>query len=510
MRRPRALRRLPPSAALLVLLVALPASSGIAIGVGETFSLVFGIPDNTSPCTYEIVDVSVSPPIATPLAFPETVFGDFPDTFSLDFTATAEGSAIATATLNTSTGCNFDFTAAVNARVEIGGSKTPMQVLVIDPKDATLEAFETRTFIALRGSADEAGNPDFGPDGIPGNADDDFEVVSVAWSVTGRAGRVSPSSGRTTTFKAGAGGQGEVVAMLDGMEARAPVFVNLLVLPKQPMSEQEAARGLRKDAKRELKEAKGDFHAVLEEFCTALDAVESDLRANPDRTAGDAMQDVIDALNGLFGGVSDVARDAAGDINVRALFYYFQTTGIPFSGSLAGDCDTIDKARARLASDMEKVIGQALRKFKAFSMRIAKNEQGVLTGRIEVPAPPEIAPNPEEPAPAPFKKYLKIGSAIAVSEPGQGPDARQVCVSGSADPADGATVSVQVLMPGASPEVVVAQGEAPVDPETCRWLICVRAEGADPILPGNYTVRARQASGLVSEITLGVPAPPAP
>lgn len=345
-------------------------------------------------------------------------------------------------------------------------------------------------------------------DVVPPNA----TPLSVPKTVTG-----SGTDSFMLSFLAGAPGTGtaQVTLLADdpGCEIGASVsaFYEIAKGSEPPpppppgtgdLEPQKAAKAFRKEARGELREARSAFRDVLDTFCTRLDALEADLAGSS--SAASAVDDVIAALNEFSGGLADAAREAASDITVAALFYYLETNGIPWSGVVAGDCATIDQARARLAKDMDKVAGKALRKFKAFSMRVARDGKGAMTGRLEAPAPPEIAPNPDVPGPAPFKKFLDIGPTIALDAPG-GEGARQVCTSGSADPADGATVRVQLVLPGSDPEVVLAEGDAPVDPETCLWRICLPEPGDDPIEPGNYTVRASQESGLVSEVTIGVP-----
>jgi hypothetical protein len=100
-------------------------------------------------------------------------------------------------------------------------------VVVIDPSHATLRPGQTRSFRALIGPVDEDGNPDFGPDGIPGNADDAFDLVSVTWAVEGGVGRVAPQTGTNATFTAwGLADSGNVTATLGALRASASIFVD--------------------------------------------------------------------------------------------------------------------------------------------------------------------------------------------------------------------------------------------------------------------------------------------
>jgi hypothetical protein len=214
-------------AALLLLLAPVAARAGGPFPVGQPFSLSFPFPDLLS-CTYEIVNLRVLPPIATPLAPPQFVTGAAPQTFSIDFMAESPGTGIASLALIGDTGCSASGSSVV-ASFEIGEGKTPPpdQVLVIDPAEVTLRRLEPRTFRALIGPVDEDGNPDFGPDGIPGNADDAFDLVSVTWSVEGGVGMVAPQTGPTTTFTPSpASDSGYVVATLGAMTARAFVFLD--------------------------------------------------------------------------------------------------------------------------------------------------------------------------------------------------------------------------------------------------------------------------------------------
>lgn len=59
---------------------------------------------------------------------------------------------------------------------------------------------DSQTLTAFSGSPDGAGDPDLGPDGLPGTDDDDFMEVPVDWSADPAIGSVSPASGSSTVF----------------------------------------------------------------------------------------------------------------------------------------------------------------------------------------------------------------------------------------------------------------------------------------------------------------------
>ncbi len=222
-------------AALLVPLTPLRApAGGPFLGpfpVGQPFTLTANLPLGDQPsCVYELTDVGVTPPIASPVDPPQFLMGAPGQTFSLGFTALAPGTATVGIVLVSRTGCNFDRLISITRLIEIGeGTPPPDQVLVVDPSSVRVSPFATQRFRALVGPVDENGNPDFGPDGVPGNADDAFELASVQWSVEGGIGSVAPQSGGTTTFTPGvplgSGALGDVVATLGARRAVASVLV---------------------------------------------------------------------------------------------------------------------------------------------------------------------------------------------------------------------------------------------------------------------------------------------
>jgi hypothetical protein len=109
----------------------------------------------------------------------------------------------------------------------------PKPVLYIEPRAATLDAGATQVFAAFSGPPDASGNPDLGPDGLPGTPDDEFEALPVSWSTSGGIGTVSPDAGsETTTLTTAAVPAGETasgtVTATDARGTQASVAVTVV------------------------------------------------------------------------------------------------------------------------------------------------------------------------------------------------------------------------------------------------------------------------------------------
>ncbi len=113
--------------------------------------------------------------------------------------------------------------------------------LSISPSSATLDVSQTQTFSAFDCPTDANGNPDPGPDGVPGTSDDlCTSKANTSWQVQGSIGTVSDASGPTTTLlpflPAGSVSEtGQVVASDGAFSAAANVTV-LAASPPQALA----------------------------------------------------------------------------------------------------------------------------------------------------------------------------------------------------------------------------------------------------------------------------------
>ncbi|MGH3373083.1 MAG: OmpL47-type beta-barrel domain-containing protein, partial [Nocardioidaceae bacterium] len=99
----------------------------------------------------------------------------------------------------------------------------PATAIVLRPASVTVPVGAAVTFQAFQCSVDSFGNPQVGPDGVPGTRDDACTPGIFGWSTT--IGRLLGTSGPTVGLVADAPGSGEVTASLLGLEGTALVTV---------------------------------------------------------------------------------------------------------------------------------------------------------------------------------------------------------------------------------------------------------------------------------------------
>lgn len=102
--------------------------------------------------------------------------------------------------------------------------------VVVYPSSSRIGAGESQVFTGWSCPLDDFDNPDVGPDGVPGTSDDLCTPADAGWSASSGIGSVSPATGSTTTFTAVAVAPGEtltgaVVAQVGGNSGTASVVV---------------------------------------------------------------------------------------------------------------------------------------------------------------------------------------------------------------------------------------------------------------------------------------------
>jgi hypothetical protein len=267
----------------------------------------------------------------------------------------------------------------------------------------------------------------------------------------------------------------------------APATAQYKHSPK-PKSAAQVSKSFKKGASKAAKECSQNLKDVAKDACDEIDQLKGIL---------DEGQDPVDILDALITtmdifhreSLAEVAatHSAIADAASLALSDYFQseTPG----GMTLGDCGTLDKLNDDLASELQKTTDMVMKKIKKLAKDASKKANLDLVASLSPPEPATITPDPPETTP----KALSLDSSFGANDTGSGITG-MVCMSGTYDPSQGASVSVTL-------KNVPSQGDvthmATVDAETCSWKLCVGGSGigATPLPSGNFDVEIDQLQG---------------
>lgn len=273
----------------------------------------------------------------------------------------------------------------------------------------------------------------------------------------------------------------------------------------KPTPEAAASKNLLKKAKSHIAYFRSQEKATFERLCDAIDAIDAGIRSGEINVfTGLGLLNL--AIEAAFLELEQVARTVNSTMiaNESEILGPLGDLGMRFRirGSLAGDCGALEYIEDNLENEYENFVDDVRAKLKEFGVKQLVSEDQAMTAKVEPPVVHDVVPYvaPETPpAVAPFKplRFEALGGASNTTRDADG----RLCVSGTADPRNGGTVTVVVR----GPDGKTYNASSPVNQTTCRWRICVPPSGEEGTLTeGNYQIDATQG-GVTLSGSIGVP-----
>ncbi len=265
-----------------------------------------------------------------------------------------------------------------------------------------------------------------------------------------------------------------------------------------PDESTQAVKEFRAEVGQRLATLRGELDALDAGFKTDLDALNDDVK-NLVVTPLDAHVTAFERVNTLDTDVATRLRTFTDGLETDASAHLVDLLEFP-RDFVVGRRGVIDDAVRRGIVARTRATGRNHNRLRAFVARLEGTPRYDIVvdrrGQRLEPITPSRTPFEAEP---PFAR-LRIDLLVSGSHR-DAPDDGRLCLAGTADVNNGATVDVSIALPG---ETALTALAAEVDPETRRWRVCFPATGPGDLPEGNYSITVTQGSVSISD-SLGVP-----
>ncbi|HTE06998.1 MAG TPA: hypothetical protein VK824_12470 [Planctomycetota bacterium] len=237
--------------------------------------------------------------------------------------------------------------------------------------------------------------------------------------------------------------------------------------------------------------------AVLDaQFAADLLALKNDVK-NGVTTPSEAHLSAFAQVDALDGDVEAALAAFAAGVQTDASAELATIVAFP-NAFVVGDGGLVDIAVHKAADLRVKSTVKNFSKLKALVALLDKSSHyDIVVDRRGQAVPPVVPTDSGTPADAAFVP-LRVDLLVAGSDRSVNADGR-VCLAGTADTANGATVDVAITRAGDAPVTATVT----VDAQTGRWSVSFPATGAGDLPEGNYAVTITQGGVSLSD-SIGV------
>ncbi len=255
----------------------------------------------------------------------------------------------------------------------------------------------------------------------------------------------------------------------------------------------QAVKDFKSEINARLSTLKSELSVLDAQFQTDLDALINALKSGV-TTPSDAHVSAFDRLHALDADVAARLRAFTDGLELDASGHLANL--VDFLGAfVVGDRGLVDDAVRRAALLRAKAIARNFKRVKAFISQFDKVHHYDIVvdrrGQLLDPVTPSLT---DAEADMPFVP-LRIDLLVGGSDRDVIADGR-LCLAGTADVNNAATVDVSITLPGGTPVTALATA---VDSETGRWRVCFPATGVGDLPEGNYSIIVTQGGISISD-----------
>ncbi len=248
------------------------------------------------------------------------------------------------------------------------------------------------------------------------------------------------------------------------------------------------------EIKTQLVLLKGNLKTEEQDFAADVKVIRDAVKAGTTTPAESQLQ-LFDRLVALFTTEDGLLNGTLDQVEQDATLHLENLALLP-NAMTVGDGGLIDAALHGATGLVHLATARSFIKVRAFSKLLEKLEDYdlVVDRRAQIADPMTPTEDSGTPAPAP-KTMLRIDLLLAGSERGGVLGDGIICLAGTADPSNGADVTVSLLLPGHAPVDVVAA----IDAATHRWQVTVPPSLPGNLPEGNYSVDVTQGGVTISD-----------